>query len=257
MRRDFLKSNRKPKNINYENNGIYCWLFVKEMKNILNEKPNDKLDARLQFSTKFVKDYDIKNKKILDIGCGFGWFEVNVLKRGAGQIVGIEISYEDLKSARTIKDKRAVFKVGGVLKIPFKDNYFDTVVAWEVIEHIPKNTEDKMFKEVYRVLKNKGSFYLSTPYDSIISKYLDPAWWLIGHRHYSKEKLLRFGNKNNFKIAEIYTKGRCWNLVNILNMYISKWIFRRKQFFERKLSKKEEKEFKKEGFMGIFVKYEM
>lgn len=234
-----------------------AWDTYYNMKNILNQKPSDKLNARLQFSMGFVDESDIKNKKILDIGCGFGWFELNALDRGVKQIAGIEITNEDLKAARQIKDKRTIFKVGGALELPFEDNSFDTVVAWEVIEHIPKNTETQMFKEVKRVLKKKGSFYLSTPYDSFWSKHFDPAWWLIGHRHYSKKQLIKLGTKQGFKVPEIFIKGGKWNLINALNLYIAKWIFRRKQFFEKELSNMEKKEFKKEGFMGIFVKYEV
>jgi len=229
------------------------------MKNILNEKPNTKLTGRLKFSVDFVKDKNIKNKKVLDIGCGFGWFELNAVGRGTRQIAGIEISSEDLKTAKkNVKDKRVDFKIGGALKLPFKDNYFDTVVAWEVIEHIPKNTEEKMFKEIKRVLKKKGVFYLSTPYDSFLSKYSDPAWWLIGHRHYSKEWLINLGERDNFKVSETIINGGFWSLIDLLNMYIAKWIFRRKPFFESNMNRKVDDEYKLEnrGFMGIFVKYE-
>jgi len=226
------------------------------MKNILNQKPSDVLNARLKFSTRFVKNKDVKNKKILDIGCGFGWFEQDVLSRGVKQVVGIEISEEDLKAAKTIKNKKVMFKVAGALKLPFENASFDSVVAWEVIEHIPRNTENKMFQEVGRVLKKSGVFYLSTPYDFPLSKYLDPAWWLIGHRHYSKDILSSYGKKQGFYVKEMYVKGRFWNLINLLNMYVCKWVFRRKQLFKKALSKKEESEFKREGFMGIFVKYE-
>jgi ubiquinone/menaquinone biosynthesis C-methylase UbiE len=228
------------------------------MKNILKQKPTDQLNARLKFSLKFVKDSDINNKKILDIGCGFGWFEYNVLKKQVKEISGIEISKEDLKAAKEINDKRLTLKVGGALKIPFNDNYFDTVVAWEVIEHIPKKTEGKMFKEISRVLKKNGVFYLSTPYDSLLSKYLDPAWWLIGHRHYSKKRLKEFGENYGFNVKEIYTKGGFWNLVNLLDMYFSKWIFRRAAFFDKEINEKVDVEYKgnRSGFMGIFVKYE-
>jgi len=227
------------------------------MKNILNEKPDLNLHTRLKFSNDLVNVSDIQNKKVLDIGCGFGWFELNALKKGVGEIAGIEISALDLKPAKeNIKDKRAVFKIGGALKLPFKNNYFDTVVAWEVIEHIPKNTEDKMFKEVKRVLKRNGTFYLSTPYDSFWSKYFDPAWWLIGHRHYSKEKLINLGDKNGLKSSRIYLKGRWWGLINLLNLYIAKWAFRRGSFLEDKLIAKEDREYVlNKGFMGIFVKY--
>lgn len=228
------------------------------MKNILNVKPDLDLDARLKFSNDLVDIRDVENKKVLDVGCGFGWFELNALKKGVKEIAGIEISAEDLKAARTsIKDNRAVFKIGGALKLPFDDNYFDTVVAWEVLEHIPRNTEDRMFKEAYRVLEKGGVLYLSTPYDSFVSKYFDPAWWLIGHRHYSKEKLINLGEKNGFKPSEIHVKGRWWGLINLLNLYIAKWLFRRKPFLERKLLNKENSEYVLNGgFMGVFVKYQ-
>lgn len=201
------------------------------MKNIINEKPNMKLTGRLQFSTEFASDKDIKDKEVLDIGCGFGWFELDALRRNVKKIVGIEISPNDLKTAEeNIKDKRAIFRVGGALNLPFKDSYFDTVVAWEVIEHIPKNTEDQVFKEVKRVLKNNGVFYLSTPYNSFWSTISDPAFWLIGHRHYSKEKLTKLGKENKFKVVSVYTKGGWWNLLGLLNMYFSKWFLRKSYY---------------------------
>ncbi len=228
------------------------------MKNILNQKPNSKLTGRLKFSTLLVEDKDLRNKRLLDIGCGFGWFELNVLKRGVKQVVGVEISSEDLRTAKdNIKDKKAIFKIGGALKLPFQDNYFDTVVAWEVIEHIPKSTENKMFKEIKRVLKTKGKFYLSTPYNSFWSTVFDPAFWLIGHRHYSSEKLIKLGKENNFKIISVYTKGGWWNLLGLLNMYFSKWVLRRQLLWKTLFEKKDNEEYaKREGFMNIFVKYE-
>lgn len=229
------------------------------MKNILNEKPNKKLTGRLKFSTKFVSDKDVKDKKILDIGCGFGWFELNILSRGVKEIVGLEISSLDLKTAKeNIKDKKVSFKIGGALKLPFKDNYFDTVVAWEVIEHIPKNTEHRMLKEVHRVLKKNGVLYLSTPYNSFFSTFLDPAFWLIGHRHYSKEKLIRLGEGCGFKVSEIYIKGNIWSLFALLDMYTSKWILRRRLIFGNFFEKKENEAYlpNKKGLMEIFIKYE-
>ncbi len=228
------------------------------MKNIINEKPNGKLTGRLKFTVKsFVKKEDIKNKKVLDIGCGYGWFELNALKNGVKEIVGIEITKSDLKTAKeNIHDERALFKVAGALKLPFKDNYFDTVVAWEVIEHIPKGTEYKMFKEVSRVLKRNGTFYLSTPFDSFFSNFFDPAYWLIGHRHYSKKMLIDFCKKNNLEVEKIFVRGGYWNLVGLLNMYFSKWILRRNPLFQKYFEEKENQEFgSKNGFMDIFVQY--
>lgn len=226
------------------------------MKNILNQLPTDTLIPRLKFTLKFVDLKDIRKKKILDIGCGFGWFELNAIKRGAREIWGIEISDEDLIAAKHIKDKRVNFKVGGALGLPFKQKYFDTLVAWEVIEHIPNETENKMFKEAARVLKTGGVFYLSTPYGSLRSKMFDPAWWLIGHRHYKEKKLISLGDSNGFIVKKIKIKGRWWSIFNLLNMYLSKWILRRDLILKDKLLAREDREYFRNGFVGIFIKYE-
>lgn len=226
------------------------------MKNILDEKPTTKLHGRLLYSKMFVIDEDIKGKNVLDIGCGFGWMELNLLSRGVKNVAGVELSEKDLKTAKeNIKNKRCSFFVGSAFSLPFTNEIFDTVIAWEVIEHIPKGSENRMFKEVYRVLKPNGIFYLSTPYNSFLSKILDPAWWFIGHRHYSKLQLIKYGQDNNFKILDIETKGRLYSIAFLLNLYIAKWIFRQGPFLKNYFQNKENLEYLQNGYVNIFVKY--
>jgi len=225
------------------------------MKNLLNEKPTNILHGRLLASVNFVDDSDIKNKEVLDIGCGYGWCELNFLKREVSKIVGLEISENDLKTAKeNVQNNRVDFKVARAVNLPFENKSFDTVVAWEVIEHIPKNTETSMFKEVYRVLKPGGCFYLSTPHKSLLTNILDPAWWLIGHRHYSLKNLSKFAQNNNFEIMESKVVGSWWTLFSIIDLYISKWILRRNKLFNDFLDKKEDKEFFSKGFANVFIK---
>lgn len=226
------------------------------MKNILNEKPSNYLFGRLAASTRFVKDEDVNNKEVLNLGCGFGWCESNFLSRDVASMVGLEISDSDLSTAReNIHDERVSFQVGSAISIPFPDNSFDTVVSWEVIEHIPKKKELEMFSEVQRVLRPGGVFYLSTPHHMFFVDILDPAWW-FGHRHYSSERLSYYANLQNFDVEEVVIKGGRWTLLSIINLYFSKWILRRKPVFFDFFSEKEDEEYKKEdGFMNIFVKY--
>jgi len=227
------------------------------MRNIINAKPSDDLHGRTLYSVIFVDDLDIKNKDILDIGCGYGWFELSVLKRGCNKIIGTEISEEDLKTAKdNIDNEKIEFLEGSATELPFANKSFDTVVSWEVIEHIPKNTENKMFSEVNRILKNDGVFYLSTPCDNIFSNIFDPAWWLIGHRHYKKNELIKFAENNGFKSEKIVLNGGLWEILGMNNLYIAKWLFRRAPFFESFFNKKQDKEYKKEtGFVNIFIKF--
>lgn len=226
------------------------------MKNILDEKPDAKIEGRLRESLLFVNDADVKNKTVLDIGCGYGWCELNFLRKGVKKIVGIEITEADLATVKkSIHDKRAAFKVSGAIDLPFADNSFDTVVCWEVIEHIPKNTEQVMFQEIRRVLKKNGVLYLSTPYNNFFCKVLDPAWWLIGHRHYSKGSLESYGRENGFQVNKTVVKGGWWAILGLLYFYFAKWLFR--QSTESGLiARKSDEEYKKnDGIFDIFVKY--
>src|SRR5437588_8615086 len=104
------------------------------MKNLLNDKPDEiALSARMQESLNLIKKSGLKEKKVLDIGCGYGWFEYHLIKEGANDIWGIEISDEDIQTAKNnVKDKRAKFKIGGALDIPLPNSSFDIAVAWEV-----------------------------------------------------------------------------------------------------------------------------
>lgn len=228
------------------------------MKNIINEKPITDAHGRTLLNVVFVDQKDYQNKKMLDIGCGMGWFELIAVLKGCDSISGIEISEQDLLTAKkNINNNKIYFKVGKATQIPYKDHLFDVVVSWEVIEHIPEQTENKMFQEVNRVLKVGGSFYLSTPYSSILGKVSDPAWWLLRHRHYSDDQLINFGKINGFRVDKIIVKGGFWEMLSIINLYSQKWLFRRRPLLEQFMTKKVDKELlsNDRGFIGISVKY--
>ncbi len=226
------------------------------MKNILDENPNGVLRGRLRASGRFVHDQDLHGKRVLDIGCGFGWFEVEALKRGVGSIIGIEMTEKDLATAKAhVRDSRARFEIGGALKVPLPDAGADTVVSWEVIEHIPKGTESKMFAEVSRVLAPGGTFYLSTPNATFFSNALDPAWWLIGHRHYRTKDLERYGAAHGLVAEEPRVVAGWLTLLEVLNMYVAKWVFRRRPFFEDWFMKRLDEEYARPGFVNVFIRF--
>lgn len=229
------------------------------MKNILNENAKEKLHGRTKFTMEYVEDEDIKDKKILNIGCGFGWFEYNVINREGGieHIYGIDLTEKDIQAAKdSIEDERITFEVGSALELPFEDAVFDLVVSWDVIEHIPKHAEKQMIKEIERVLAVGGKFYISTPYKCFIGNILDPAWWLIGHRHYSKSSMKSIIEEDTqLSITDMQVRGGIWSILETLNMYVSKWIFRRKPFFSDFFEKKENNEYSVSGgIQTLFVK---
>ena len=198
------------------------------MKNVIKQLPTQySVDNYYRFSQ--LKQSDIKDKRILDIGCGYGWCTLLLKDAGAKHVVGTEITEADLSTAKAhIGDDRISVEVASAIELPFEDNSFDTIVSWEVLEHIPKNTEENMFREVQRVLKPSGTFYMSTPHRHPVSNLLDPAWMLFGHhRHYSKQQLRSYAKQAKLKPEQVGTVGGWWMMLATLNLYISKWIFRR------------------------------
>jgi SAM-dependent methyltransferase len=107
---------------------------------------------------------------------------------------------------------------------------------------------------VHRVLKPGGAFYLSTPYLSFLSTVLDPAWWLIGHRHYSKKKMHELASSTGFKIEDLQIRGGNWMMLFTHNLYISKWIFRRPVFFKEFFDRKMDEEFKENGYGNLILR---
>ncbi|MHB8703198.1 MAG: class I SAM-dependent methyltransferase [Candidatus Tyrphobacter sp.] len=227
------------------------------MRNILDEKPADPIEGRRSFSVGWVAKSGVRGKKILDVGCGYGWFEHHLLECGVASITGTERLEEDLLTAReNIADPRAQFCVGSALELPFGDASFDAVVSWEVIEHIPKGAEAAMFREARRVLRQGGSYYISTPHSTPLCNITDPAWWLIGHRHYSIDRLQGLGRESGLEVVEAFVKGGIWAIAASLDMYISKWLLHRRQICEQLMRYKQDEEFSREdGFVNAFAKY--
>ncbi len=201
----------------------------------------------LQEIKNMVKPSMVDGKKVLDIGCGSGWIEEMLLDKGAKAIDAIDISEEVIKSAKAKKLKKVKYKVAGATNLPYPDSSFDLVVCFEVMEHIEKDGENNLFSEASRVLKKNGYFLLTTPFQDPITKALDPAFWINGHRHYSINKVNGFAESNGFKIVKIEGRGGYFTSFLLISMYASKWITKRSPLFYKFLLDKSISGYRKTG----------
>ena len=226
------------------------------MRNILCEKPTDPPGGRNLAFIEFVGKNNFKGKEVVDVGCGFGWLEYRMASL-AKSIVAIDIDDKNIKLAsKYVKNKNVSFVKASALELPIKTNSIDIVISSEMLEHLPVGTEEIFFKEVHRVLKDNGYFYITTPFKNFWSVIFDPAWWLIKHRHYSIKDLKKMAEKSGLKMIKYKVGGKWWSLIGLMNMYVSKWVFRRKRFWNEFFNQKEKEEFlKKTGKMNVFVAF--
>jgi len=228
------------------------------MQNILNEPTPTEFHGRLRYTVQeFVDLSDVEGKRVLDIGCGYGFFELWASRNGVEHITGIDMTEADLSTAkRHVERPEVTFKQGSAIQIPLEDTSCNTVVSWEVIEHIPQKTEPLMFHEVKRVLKPGGVFYLSTPNRTVRSILGDPTYWMINHRHYSLSFFERLAAQTGFRIVKHATKAGFGEILDAWNLYVSKWIFRRDRFFKAQSQALTDRDYSRaHGFNTLFLKF--
>lgn len=107
----------------------------------------------------FLGGEDLKNKKLLDAGCGTGWFTKKSFERGAN-VVALDLS-ESLVNITKLKVPGITSVIGSIMELPFPDNSFDYVISSDVIEHTPDPLQST--REMIRVLKPGGKICITTP----------------------------------------------------------------------------------------------
>ena len=137
----------------------------------------------------------------LDVGFGRGGLERLLAEDKDINIYCMDISSVAVKKAK--RSLRGEFKKGSVLNIPFQNEFFDIVVALELMEHIPPSKTFKAFGELKRVLKVGGALLVSVPLneglEEMVKKCISPS----GHvRVYTPELISAELKIAGFKIKE-------------------------------------------------------
>ncbi|MCA9386456.1 class I SAM-dependent methyltransferase [Candidatus Dojkabacteria bacterium] len=115
-----------------------------------------------------VKQVDLKDKKILDQGCGEGvWMNQFSKFTSPNNVYGSDIdpeskvNYELQITNSTDFVPIENYRICPAEELDFKDNFFDIVFSNEVLEHV--NDDKKSVEEVSRVLKPGGYYIVFTP----------------------------------------------------------------------------------------------
>lgn len=202
------------------------------------------------FNFNFSKEY-IKDKVVLDVGCWTGQYE-QLAATYVKEIFGIDSDKEAIKYAQTSNIK-CKFIACKAQKLPFRDGTFDVVLLLDVLEHLPLNSENKALSEVYRVLKPNGILILSTPNKNILSILFDPAFFILGHRHYSLSKIKHLLKGSNFSLKnERILNGIVVSLYSNVCL-LSKYLFGKNLYLPQFLQKTILNYYCRPGYSEIYI----
>ena len=103
---------------------------------------------------------ELKGKRILDLGCGFGWFARWARQQGAANVLGLDLSQRMLDRARELTSDNAIeYRKVDLEEAEFSESNFDLVfsaLALHYIKNLPR-----IFSAVNRALCDESWFVFS------------------------------------------------------------------------------------------------
>ena len=184
-------------------------------------------DVVSELLEKLLRHLNELNKpfSIVDLGCGDGTIlhalHSKGLLRNASRVVGVDISEERIRRLRKFCPfaEGIVGDVCDLRQVP--DSSFDVAISTQVIEHVLDDS--KMLREIHRILKPNGYFYVST----IVKKWY--GVWVYYERgrgfkldpthvreYRSEQEFLNLLRRNGFKIVEFRSEGVKYPVMDLL-----------------------------------------
>jgi SAM-dependent methyltransferase len=160
--------------------------------------------------------------RVLDLGCGSGWF-LEELRSQGWDAYGVEISESASDLGRKLRNLK-IFR-GALPQAQFPSGFFDYVRANHSFEHIscPNETLD----EIRRILKPHGKLLIGVPnIGSFNARLFKRYWWhLCAPVHafsYSADTLCRMLAKHDFRVEKVTFNSDYFGIIGSLQIWLNR-----------------------------------
>lgn len=133
---------------------------------------------------------DFKGKKVLDLGCGFGWHCQYAIEHGAASVVGVDISEKMLAVAKEKTSKDITYIQKALEDVEFPEQSFDVVISSLTFHYLVSFEE--IVKKINKWLTDKGEFVFSAEHP-VFTAYGTQDWYRD-----AQGKILHFPVDNYF-----------------------------------------------------------
>ena len=160
-----------------------------------------------------VRDYSIKQKlihiksykptgKLMDLGCGLGYFLDGVVKDNTFDAVGVDVSDDAVEYVK----KKFGYQVKNETELDsFEQESFDVITQWHVLEHV--HTLNERMQQLKRLLKKDGYLFIAVPNsNSWDAKHYHEFWdgYDVPRHlyHFNQKSFNLLMQKHGFKVVE-------------------------------------------------------
>ena len=150
---------------------------------------------------------DLHDKRVLDLGCGYGWHCRYAAQQGARAVVGVDLSERMLAKAAELTDERMVRYIRQAIEdVAFGSGEFDVVVSSLALHYVERL--DTVFQRVWDYLVPGGSLAISVEHP-IFTASSEQDWCLNkdgSRKHWPVDDYLREGIRSTNWMVENVVK---------------------------------------------------
>jgi len=167
---------------------------------------------------KKLERFKVKKNRLLEIGCGNGFFLLEAKRQGYKQIWGVEPSKDAIRKAP--KQVKNNIKNDMFSKKLFKKNSFDVICFFQTFDHI--SNPNRFLKHCYYLLKPNGLILaINHNTNSLQSRILKSKSPIIDIEHpylYSPITMKLIFQKNNFQVLKLNSIFNIYSLDYLLHL---------------------------------------
>lgn len=126
------------------------------------------LDAAGEWKTLESLLPDFKGKRVLDLGCGFGWHCRYAKEHGAQSVTGVDLSEKMLARAKAMGEEGITYLRDSIEDVEFPERTFDVVISSLAFHYVV--SFEKIVEKVNRFLVSGGDFVFSAEHPTFTAE---------------------------------------------------------------------------------------
>jgi 2-polyprenyl-3-methyl-5-hydroxy-6-metoxy-1,4-benzoquinol methylase len=183
-------------------------------------------ERRAQEILALIRSLQLANPRMLDLGCGRGWFTERLADLGEAH--GVDLSVEAIAAARARRPDIS-YVAGNIYEVNFPHGSFDVVVSQEVIAHV--EDQAKYIERAADVLKVGGYLVITTGNKWVMDRLGDVGWNVQPPQHIAHQlsrpqlKSMLAPRFTVLKVSTIIPHGQL-GILRLVNSFKLNWLAR-------------------------------